>query len=46
MRGEKSHYSASDIKQRADNPDTLEPDNAVDGGKSDRRADKGGNKYV
>lgn len=46
IRGEKSNNSASDIKQRAENPEALEPGNAVHGGKSDCRADEGGNEYV
>jgi len=40
MRGEKSNNSAGDIKQRAENPDALEPDDSVNGGATDCRADK------
>lgn len=46
MREEKSHYSAGDIKQRAENPDALEPDDSVSDGAADCRADKRGKKGV
>ena len=46
MREEKSHYSAGDIKQRAENPDALEPDDSVSDGATDCRADKRGKKEV
>ncbi len=46
MREEKSHYSAGDIKQRAENPDALEPDDSVSDGAADCRADKRGKKEV
>lgn len=43
---ESREYSSGQIKQRMNHPETRDMDDSVYDGTSERRADKGGNKYV